>query len=243
MNILRSVQKFHDTLSLMNRPEFIQKIRRAFEVTPTVALLGPRQCGKTTLARAYIAEWAPDLPAINYFDLEDPASLARLDEPMTAADQASSPRGSAVTDTSSGSRVSTSSSTSIIPGRPVCFSTVSRPRRNAKAPVWSTSPLSPAARLTLTPTLGCAISQASASLLTDEVKGRPVTEIEDMTNQDILDLLGIEISPARLKCALLSLDTLRDPFASFRDFGGIGGRPCVAEDQSGNSFAVVLPTT
>lgn len=56
---------------------------------------------------------------------------------------------------------------------------------------------------------GCAISQASASLLTDEVKGRPVAEIEAMTNQDILDLLGIEISPARLKCALLSLDTLQ----------------------------------
>jgi len=56
---------------------------------------------------------------------------------------------------------------------------------------------------------GCAISQASASLLTDEVKGRPVSEVEAMTNQDILDLLGIEISPARLKCALLSLDTLQ----------------------------------
>jgi nitrogen fixation NifU-like protein len=56
---------------------------------------------------------------------------------------------------------------------------------------------------------GCAISQASASLLTDEIKGRPVHEIEAMTNQDILDLLGIEISPARLKCALLSLETLQ----------------------------------
>jgi nitrogen fixation NifU-like protein len=56
---------------------------------------------------------------------------------------------------------------------------------------------------------GCAISQASASLLTDEIKGRPVAEVEAMSNQDILDLLGIEISPARLKCALLSLDTLQ----------------------------------
>ena len=56
---------------------------------------------------------------------------------------------------------------------------------------------------------GCAISQASASLLTDEIKGRSVAEVEAMTNQDILDLLGIEISPARLKCALLSLDTLQ----------------------------------
>jgi nitrogen fixation NifU-like protein len=56
---------------------------------------------------------------------------------------------------------------------------------------------------------GCAISQASASLLTDEIRGLPVDKVQTMTNQDILDLLGIEISPARLKCALLSLDTLQ----------------------------------
>ena len=56
---------------------------------------------------------------------------------------------------------------------------------------------------------GCAISQASASMLTDEIKGRPVSEVQAMTNQDILDLLGIEISPARLKCALLSLSTVQ----------------------------------
>jgi nitrogen fixation protein NifU and related proteins len=56
---------------------------------------------------------------------------------------------------------------------------------------------------------GCAISQASASLLTDEIKGHSLSEVEAMTSQDILDLLGIEISPARLKCALLSLDTLQ----------------------------------
>jgi len=55
---------------------------------------------------------------------------------------------------------------------------------------------------------GCAISQASASLLTDEIKGKPVEEVAAMTPDDVLDLLGIEISPARLKCALLSLDTV-----------------------------------
>jgi nitrogen fixation NifU-like protein len=55
---------------------------------------------------------------------------------------------------------------------------------------------------------GCAISQASASLLTDEIKGKPVEEVAKMTPADVLDLLGIEISPARLKCALLSLDTV-----------------------------------
>ena len=55
---------------------------------------------------------------------------------------------------------------------------------------------------------GCAISQASASLLTDEMRGKPLEELEKLTPDDVLDLLGIEISPARLKCALLSLDTL-----------------------------------
>jgi nitrogen fixation NifU-like protein len=55
---------------------------------------------------------------------------------------------------------------------------------------------------------GCAISQASASLLTDEVKGKSLADLAQITPDDVLDLLGIEISPARLKCALLSLDTL-----------------------------------
>jgi nitrogen fixation NifU-like protein len=57
---------------------------------------------------------------------------------------------------------------------------------------------------------GCAISQASASMLTDEIKGKPLTEIAQMGSQNVLDNLGIEISPARMKCAMLSLETLRD---------------------------------
>jgi nitrogen fixation NifU-like protein len=60
---------------------------------------------------------------------------------------------------------------------------------------------------------GCAISQASASLLTDEIKGKPVAEVAKLSSQDLLDLIGIEISPARLKCALLSLDTLEHALA------------------------------
>jgi nitrogen fixation NifU-like protein len=56
---------------------------------------------------------------------------------------------------------------------------------------------------------GCAISQASASLLTDEVKGKPVAQVAALGNDDVLELLGIDISPARLKCAILSLDTLQ----------------------------------
>ena len=56
---------------------------------------------------------------------------------------------------------------------------------------------------------GCAISQASASMLTDEIKGKPLADIARLEEQDVLDALGVEVSPARLKCALLSLDTLR----------------------------------
>jgi nitrogen fixation protein NifU and related proteins len=55
---------------------------------------------------------------------------------------------------------------------------------------------------------GCAISQASASLLTDEVKGKDIGKAQAMTTADVLELLGIEISPARMKCALLSLETM-----------------------------------
>jgi nitrogen fixation protein NifU and related proteins len=60
---------------------------------------------------------------------------------------------------------------------------------------------------------GCAISQASASLLTDEIKGKPVAEVESFRADDLLDLLGIDISPARLKCAMLSHETLQKALA------------------------------
>ena len=56
---------------------------------------------------------------------------------------------------------------------------------------------------------GCAISQASASMLTDEIKGKPLSEIVRMRKDDVLENLGIEISPARMKCAMLSLETLQ----------------------------------
>jgi nitrogen fixation NifU-like protein len=64
---------------------------------------------------------------------------------------------------------------------------------------------------------GCAISQASASLLTDEIKGKPVTFAVDYRADDLLDLLGIEISPARLKCAMLSLETLQKAVGELPD--------------------------
>lgn len=52
---------------------------------------------------------------------------------------------------------------------------------------------------------GCAISQASASLLTDEIIGLPVEKAAAFTKEDVLDLLGVDLGPTRLKCALLSL--------------------------------------
>ena len=60
---------------------------------------------------------------------------------------------------------------------------------------------------------GCAISQASASMLTDEIKGKPLSEIATLGKEDVLKNLGIEISPARMKCAMLSLETLRSAVA------------------------------
>ena len=56
---------------------------------------------------------------------------------------------------------------------------------------------------------GCAISQASASLLTERLKGLSLEEARQISKEDVLDELGIDISPARLKCALLSLKVLK----------------------------------
>jgi len=56
---------------------------------------------------------------------------------------------------------------------------------------------------------GCAISQASADLLIESIIGKPVEDIKALTKQHILDLLGIELGPVRLKCALLSLKVLK----------------------------------
>jgi nitrogen fixation NifU-like protein len=56
---------------------------------------------------------------------------------------------------------------------------------------------------------GCAISQASADLLIESILGKSLLEIKKLTKQDVLDLLGIELGPVRLKCALLSLKVLK----------------------------------
>jgi nitrogen fixation NifU-like protein len=56
---------------------------------------------------------------------------------------------------------------------------------------------------------GCAISMASADLLTEHVIGKSLDEIRSLSKDDILELLGIELGPVRLKCALLSLKVLK----------------------------------
>ena len=56
---------------------------------------------------------------------------------------------------------------------------------------------------------GCAISQASADLLIESIIGKPLEEVKKLNKQDILDMLGIDLGPVRLKCALLSLKVLK----------------------------------
>lgn len=56
---------------------------------------------------------------------------------------------------------------------------------------------------------GCSISQASADLLIESIIGKNVEEVKQLSKEDVLDLLGIELGPVRLKCALLSLKVLK----------------------------------
>jgi nitrogen fixation NifU-like protein len=62
---------------------------------------------------------------------------------------------------------------------------------------------------------GCAISQASASMLTERIEGATLDELRALAPEDIFDMLGVAIGPARQRCALLSLRVLHQ---------GIGGR-------------------
>lgn len=69
---------------MIQRPRALERIDRVFRVHPVAALLGPRQCGKTTLARIF-AEREPCV----YFDLENPVDLRRLSSPMRALEELS----------------------------------------------------------------------------------------------------------------------------------------------------------
>ncbi|MBX7251911.1 MAG: iron-sulfur cluster assembly scaffold protein [Candidatus Promineofilum sp.] len=56
---------------------------------------------------------------------------------------------------------------------------------------------------------GCAISQAAASLLTEEIKGQTLAEVKAFSSERLLELVGVPLSMARVKCALLSLKVLK----------------------------------
>jgi uncharacterized protein len=64
---------------MIERPSIIGEMHAGLQRSRIVALIGPRQCGKTTLARMFVPS-----DSVNYFDLEDPVSLTRLEEPITA---------------------------------------------------------------------------------------------------------------------------------------------------------------
>ena len=57
---------------------------------------------------------------------------------------------------------------------------------------------------------GCAISQASASMLSGELRGRTLDELDEMDRDDVTDMLGVDISPMRVKCAVLAEKVAQD---------------------------------
>lgn len=59
-------------------------------------------------------------------------------------------------------------------------------------------------------TEGCAISTASVSILSREIKGKTVEDVRDLKEDWMLNQLGIEVSPMRMKCAMLGLETVKD---------------------------------
>ncbi len=68
---------------------------------------------------------------------------------------------------------------------------------------------------------GCAISTASASMLTEKVLGKTVDEVKQIGKEDILDMLGIQLGPVRLKCALLPLKVLKAGVYGIGDEGSV----------------------
>jgi len=66
---------------------------------------------------------------------------------------------------------------------------------------------------------GCAISMASADMLLESLIGKTIEDARQLTKQDILDLLGIELSPVRLKCALLSLKVTKAAVYQLKEAG------------------------
>ena len=57
--------------------------------------------------------------------------------------------------------------------------------------------------------VGCSISRAAASMLCEAVEGKPLEEVKRLSRDDVLEMLGIELGPVRLKCGMLALKTLK----------------------------------
>lgn len=72
---------------------------------------------------------------------------------------------------------------------------------------------------------GCSISQASASMLCERIEGMPLEEAKTISREDVLEMLGIELGPVRLKCALLALKTMK------AGLYGLGGWPGEDEER------------
>jgi nitrogen fixation NifU-like protein len=63
---------------------------------------------------------------------------------------------------------------------------------------------------------GCAISQAAASMLSQQLHGKSVDELLDMDRDDVIDMLGVEISPMRVKCAVLAEKVAQDGYEIYK---------------------------
>jgi len=64
---------------------------------------------------------------------------------------------------------------------------------------------------------GCAISQSAMSMLTDEIKGKTLEEVKNIKREDIINLLGIDVGPVRIKCAVLGLIAIKNGITEFEN--------------------------
>ena len=65
--------------------------------------------------------------------------------------------------------------------------------------------------------LGCAISQAATSMLTDEVIGKTLEDVKNIKREDVVNLLGIDVGPVRIKCAVLGLVAIKEGINKFEN--------------------------
>tara|TARA_Y100000310_G_scaffold345268_1_gene463248 strand:+ start:7865 stop:8275 length:411 start_codon:yes stop_codon:yes gene_type:complete len=65
---------------------------------------------------------------------------------------------------------------------------------------------------------GCAISQASVSILTEKIKGKTLEELKQITKEDIFEMIGVPLSPVRIKCGLLGWDTMKNSILIYEKY-------------------------